>query len=195
MVDLICEICGSSYATSKTAAARGSRYCSSACRVAGVSQRNVRPLAVRFWSKVDRRSETECWPWTAGATRGGYGAFNIGGKIMRAPRVAYELTYGPIPDDLIIRHSCDNPTCVNPRHLETGTHAQNSSDKVKRGRSSRSIKLTDSQVHDIRSDGRTHNEIAAAFGVSKGLVSLIRGSSGYRGVKAGRSCRQEKFHG
>jgi hypothetical protein len=83
-------------------------------------------LVDRFWSKVDRRSEDECWNWTAAVTTGGYGEIldrtidNGGlfqGKQFAAHRLSYELAYGRIADGLVIDHECGNRKCVNPQHL------------------------------------------------------------------------------
>jgi HNH endonuclease len=81
-------------------------------------------LADRFWSKV-QRTDT-CWLWTAARTHGGYGQFGLArGKAVRAHRLAYELTIGPIPDGLELDHLCRVRNCVNPAHLEPVTHAEN----------------------------------------------------------------------
>ena len=98
----------------------------------------VKPLAERFWSKVERRSGNECWPWRASVQRG-YGAFRLTDATGRrrqvnAQRVAYVLTWGPIPDGEHILHLCDTPLCCNPRHLVTGTRSENMRQMVERGR-------------------------------------------------------------
>lgn len=67
-------------------------------------------------------------------TNNGYVYLTVGGKKVYAHRRAYESAYGPIPDGLVVRHKCDNRRCINPEHLETGTHADNSQDMVERGR-------------------------------------------------------------
>lgn len=92
-------------------------------------------LLHRFWSKVDIREESECWPWTAAKTGNGYGNFKAGRySTIPSHRAAYWFSYGIYPDKLLVRHKCDNPICCNPSHLELGTAADNAQDKVKRGR-------------------------------------------------------------
>lgn len=90
-----------------------------------------RPVADRFWPKVDERGPGECWPWTAATDGHGYGQITIDYKRKKAHRVAYELTVGPIPDGMSLDHLCRHPECVNPAHLEPVHHAEN----VRRGAS------------------------------------------------------------
>ena len=89
------------------------------------------PLEKRFMAAVTKTDT--CWLWT-GATNGRYGHIQVNGKTAVAPRVAYTLFRGPIPQGLFVLHSCDNPLCVNPEHLRTGTHRENMRDMVERGR-------------------------------------------------------------
>jgi len=92
-------------------------------------------LEQRFWPKVEKRSHDQCWPWVAKARTGiGYGAIHVSDYTTHAHRVAWALRNGPIPDGLLIRHSCDNPVCCNPTHLVPGTQADNVRDMVERGR-------------------------------------------------------------
>lgn len=87
----------------------------------------------RFWSKVDIRSEDECWPWISCRDKFGYGIWSIGRKRFRAPRVALFLSVGDLGDSICMHH-CDNPPCCNPRHLKKGTVQENVADKVAKGR-------------------------------------------------------------
>lgn len=94
----------------------------------------------RFWSKVDRRGPTECWPWSAPSANG-YGQMSIGADgMVAAHRYAYELIVGPIPEGMTIDHMCHNEDvtcpggdvclhrrCVNPDHFETVPSAVNTS--------------------------------------------------------------------
>ena len=52
-----------------------------------------------------------------------------------AHRVVCALVHGePSTPDLEAAHSCDNPPCINPRHLSWLTRAQNIADSYARGR-------------------------------------------------------------
>ena len=105
-------------------------------------------------------------------------------------RYYYKELFGEIPEGLVVRHKCDNPACVNPEHLELGTHQDNTNDKIKRGRfrqgnvygsKNNFAKLTEEQVLEIR---KTHikgvgsrkgntKELANKYGVSITLINQI----------------------
>lgn len=86
----------------------------------------------RFWSKVEKTPT--CWLWIGATFSNKYGHFVIDGKHCLAHRVAYELTYGPIEEGLVLMHLCDNPPCINPEHLTPGTASDNMQDAMRKGR-------------------------------------------------------------
>jgi hypothetical protein len=93
----------------------------------------VKPtIEQRFWAKVDRSSE--CWFWRAAKDHFGHGNFRYPGGTL-AHRYSYTLANGPIPNGMIVRHTCDEPGCVNPEHLTLGTMSDNAFDMHRRGRS------------------------------------------------------------
>lgn len=143
-----------------------------------------------FWSRVDIRGPDDCWQWTGKPSDRGYGRLRFGGKETTAHRVAYSLTAGDISKNMCVRHKCDNRLCCNPAHLEIGTVADNNRDCRERGRhvaptgpKNGKTKLTPEQIMAIRVDNRTGREIAVAYGISEGNVSMIRGNMRWKWLK------------
>lgn len=93
----------------------------------------MRPIADRFWPKVDVSGD--CWVWTACRDSRGYGRMSYPGRgSERAHRIAWELAYGDVPTGMCVLHHCDNPRCVRPEHLFLGDRDANNKDKVAKGR-------------------------------------------------------------
>jgi predicted DNA-binding protein (UPF0251 family) len=157
-------------------------------------------FAERFWAKVSKVETPQgCWIWTGSFFNDGYGQFWTPKNARHAHRIAWELTYGPIPPGLHVCHSCDNKRCVRPSHLFLGTPADNSFDMVRKGRQSRGdrhyarlhpeclrrgqqhgmAKLTDAGVRTIREEwllGVPQRTLARRFGVSQRAVwNILRG--------------------
>lgn len=104
-----------------------------------VTKRILGDIEARFWSKVDRRGDDECWPWLDKPSSEGYGVFGVGQKVVKAHHWAYEHFVGPIADGLVPDHLCHDPDtckladkcphrlCVNfLRHLQPVTNRENS---------------------------------------------------------------------
>lgn len=104
--------------------------------------RKIKPEFNRFISKVVKTDN--CWLWIGSTYRFGYGHFRrkINGKwiMYKAHRYSYEYFKGQIPKGMLICHTCDNPACVNPNHLYSGTHKDNVDDMFSRNRKSRLIR-------------------------------------------------------
>lgn len=142
--------------------------------------------AQRFWSKVGLETDTGCWLWTAGV-RNGYGKFRYKGAAALAHRVAWELTFGPIPAGAHVLHRCDTPPCVNPDHLFLGTHADNMADRDWKGRTLHgerhgSSKLTEEEALAIRSEysagNTTLKQLGRKYGISWSQVGhIVRGKN------------------
>lgn len=105
-------------------------HCSRACQRAYPRATFSR----RFWGRVARGTEHQCWPWQGGTRVRGYGQVHQGGKGRAAHRVALELTGTHIPSGALVTHDCDNPPCCNPAHLRLGTPESNMVEMVQRGR-------------------------------------------------------------
>ena len=125
----------------------------------------------KFWSKVDKSSESGCWLWTAGVNNKGYPVYQDG----TAHRLSYRMHH-PLSGDighLSVCHRCDTPRCVNPAHLFLASHAENMADMSRKGRS-RSTRLTPAQVVAIRNDSRPSVRTGMDYGVSGPTVRAIR---------------------
>jgi HNH endonuclease len=122
----------------------------------------------------------ECWLWPGRVDRDGYGKVRqcVSGKRIKRSvhKVAFEYFKGPIPEGLVVMHSCDVRRCWNPKHLTVGTNIQNIEDRDNkqrqcRGSSQKDAKLTDLIVMMARleySKGlATQVALAKKYGVTK----------------------------
>ncbi|WP_336715353.1 HNH endonuclease [Arthrobacter sp. USHLN218] len=123
-----------------------------------------------------------CWEYSGSRDKGGYGVLKSSGKMYQAHRVAYQELVAEIPEGLLLRHTCDNPPCINPKHLIPGTQKDNMQDALKRkrivnGERSANHKLKDSEVAQMRAlhtTGRfTQAALAEKFKCSRTQVSNI----------------------
>lgn len=139
-----------------------------------ISQRDLN----RFWSKVDRAGDDNCWLWRA-ATQKGYGRFRLNGRVVYAHRVSLII----VTDerlDLEARHVCPVPVpdrrCCNPAHLAWGTHRDNVRDIIAARGVHSSARLTADAVREVRSllGKEPIYAIAERFGVTSGSISHIK---------------------
>lgn len=97
--------------------------------------------AAAFWGKVARGDG--CWLWCGERNSSGYGrAYVLGNEKRLAHRCAYAIEHGEVPAGMVVMHTCDNPACVNPAHLQLGTVADNIQDKMAKGRQRLGSRLT-----------------------------------------------------
>jgi len=87
-----------------------------------------------FWLKVHKAGPNDCWEWQCSRHKQGYGHLVTGGVYWLAHRLAWLFTHGILFDDEKVLHTCDNPPCVNPQHLWTGTQKDNMQDCAAKGR-------------------------------------------------------------
>lgn len=162
-----------------------------------VSYRGRRNISVeeKFWSRVSPPSDKKaCWTWLGTVASTGYGIIWIGGKsggYEGAHRVSWIIHFERIPKGKWILHKCDNPICVNPRHLYAGTHFENNRDRRLRGRACRGelhpkSKLTASAVKFIRRRRRSQVgalTLSRKFNVSASLIWSVWYRASWKHVK------------
>jgi hypothetical protein len=142
----------------------------------------------RFYQRTSIGGINECWLWQGDRRADGYGRFtgDSGNRNRRAHRYAYEEFVGEIPEGMHVLHRCDNPPCVNPRHLFLGTQADNTADMRSKNRDRRNYEknrtLTREQVAYVLADpeGIGPSALARKLGVSRMVVRYVRKHGGYR---------------
>ena len=153
-------------------------------------------LVRRFWSRIDRKSDSECWPWKGRSrSRYGYGIITSDRRVVKcnyyAHRVSWVIANGAdVPPKMAVLHDCDNPACVNPAHLRLGTLKDNAYDMIKRGRGSlqngsgpvffgeenRAAKITEDIARAIRilsAAGYSYSRLSRMFHISSTQVGRV----------------------
>ena len=140
-------------------------------------------LVRRFFSHVVEapRGPSKCWAWRAAGKA--YGKFSLHGRYINAHVASYLIFKGPIKRGKLICHSCDHKWCVNPEHLDQGTHSSNVKDSYRRGQltpvclkfeKNGNSKLTRQQVEEIRQDPRGSTELSKAIGIPSSTIRYAR---------------------
>lgn len=135
----------------------------------------------RFWSKVAiTAQEDKCWEWQGSKLRRGYGGLSITLSLNKdapfgAHRISYYLENKVDALEKLVCHKCDNPGCVNPKHLFLGTEMDNMVDKINKGRTNpaigkmvKSCKLSEEdaiKIRELYSEGVKQTKIAVMFNV------------------------------
>lgn len=130
-----------------------------------------------LWNKINRGSDTECWPWQGPVNERGRGVLKVLGKNQYAHRVTWQLTRGQTLQGCNwVEQTCKNNRCCNPRHLRV---------RPFRGASHPSAKLTEDaakEIYDLFMSGQTQSQIAAKFGVGQKTVCKIVNGTTWRHI-------------
>jgi hypothetical protein len=181
-IERTCEQCHKSFTRHVSAGllAQGyGRFCSRQCYYDARRSRE----RDRFMSYVEKEGPDSCWEWAgAHASKTGYGSFKLSSRrSVGAHRYAYLAFVGPIPDGVLVCHTCDNPGCVNPAHLFLGSSADNTQDAARKGRMPRGQRhanavLTRAQVMEIRAlyeSGSPMASLAKQFSTCRSNIGSI----------------------
>jgi hypothetical protein len=135
-------------------------------------------------------TETGCWLWMGCYNKQGYGICRR--PITYAHRASYVAFVGPIPLGLLVLHSCDTPSCINPAHLRVGTQKENMRDRDRqrhrvapKGERHNGHRLTESQVLEIKKLSHHINKTAVGryYGVSRVTISNVIRNKAWKHVE------------
>jgi hypothetical protein len=155
-------------------------------------------LKQRFLEKIREDSETGCWEWQGSKNNHGYGVMGVGRSNRAAHRVGYELYRRPLEKGELALHRCDNPGCVNPRHIFTGDQKANVRDMNAKGRGnytkekvrgsrSPNSKLTEADVAELKRRlllGEPKTKLARDFNISRAVIWNIQTGKAWTHVEA-----------
>ena len=163
-------------------------------RIYNAKKRGLDPVTYKIRSEITAKdrllkhsmpvTDCGCWVWLARLDKDGYGQFNMGGKPIPAHRASFKIFKHDVADDVVIRHTCDFPPCINPDHLLAGTHTDNAGDRVERGRDAKKG-LTRTMVKEIRSrhaSGEKQSDLAEAFMATPFVIGRIVSRKSWRHV-------------
>lgn len=125
-------------------------------------------------------NDNNCWICISHClSKSGYPKLVRNGKYLRMNRYIYKLEKGDIKNNNVVMHICDNPQCINPKHLKQGTVQENIDDRIKKGRGplgtkNASSKLIKEDIIKIKNDDRLCREIAKDYPVNFSTIAEIK---------------------
>ncbi len=146
----------------------------------GWAGHNTPPL-VRLFTNATR-TESGCLIPLKKAATSGYVQVRVDGVLRAAHRYVFEQLVGILRKGQEVMHSCDVPACIEPTHLEAGTHSENMKACVARGRHRSRGTLTLSEVARIYSYPASEAITAQELGVGPWVVRGIRSGRRYRSL-------------
>lgn len=146
------------------------------------------PQIKKFWLNTDRRSDSECWNWKSTKDNWGYGRISMFDTEAKSHRFSWVIHFGGIPEGLCVLHRCDNPACVNPKHLFLGTNLENIQDRhIKMrdafGEKNSHAKLTRDCVSAIRKramNGERQRDLCKEYKISTSQICSIVNKKSWR---------------
>lgn len=105
-------------------------YCSKhRARLDRTGRLSLKTPKEKLLERISIDKDTNCWNYLKYKNEWGYGRLRHKNKKVLAHRLSYMLHKGKIPKNMLVCHSCDNPSCVNPEHLWIGTNSDNMKDR------------------------------------------------------------------
>jgi hypothetical protein len=119
--------------------------------------------------------KTNCFNWQGSVTPRGYPNFQRR-KGLRKPknfpihRLVYKYTFGKIPVNRVIDHTCGNTSCMNPQHLEAVPQVIN----VRRGKCPIINLEIANKIRVLFKSGKyTHANLAKMFSIKREVAGKI----------------------
>ena len=92
-------------------------------------------MATSLLNRINIDSKTGCWNWIGATSYFGYGKVTYNKRTINTHRLAAHLWLGfDLNDSRMVLHKCDNPPCINPKHLFFGSSKDNVQDCINKGR-------------------------------------------------------------